>query len=62
MVCVIMDCSTLTGFPMIIMRILCSVANFLFCNPLILGLLIVAYIIYRIIKRKPIIPEIPKTF
>ena len=48
----IIDCSGLTGFPMVIMRVLCVVADFLFSNPLILGLLIVAYIIYRIIKKK----------
>jgi hypothetical protein len=50
--CVIMDCSGLVGFPMIILRIFCSAANFLFCVPLLLGFLIAALVVYRIFKKK----------
>jgi hypothetical protein len=50
--CVIMDCSGLRGFPMGIIGFLCSSANFLFCFPLILGVMIVAYVVYRKLKKK----------
>jgi hypothetical protein len=45
--CVIMDCSSLRGFPMVIIGFLCSMANFLFCFPLLLGVLIVLYVVYK---------------
>jgi hypothetical protein len=50
--CRIIDCKSLTGFPMIIIRVLCEVANFFFCVPLFLGLLIIGLAVYRIWKKK----------
>jgi len=50
--CQIMDCSYLTGFPMVIIRILCITANFFFCVPILLGIMIVLLALYRISRGK----------
>jgi hypothetical protein len=50
--CKVMDCSFLTGFPMIIIGFLCSAANFFFCFPVLLGILIVLFVVYKKLKKK----------
>jgi hypothetical protein len=50
--CTIIDTSQLRGFPMIIMAVLGRIANFILCNPLILGFLVAGLVIYRIFKKK----------
>jgi hypothetical protein len=52
MVCVIMDCSALpSGIPMVLFKILCAIANWFFCNPLILGILIILFVAYKLYKQ-----------
>jgi hypothetical protein len=50
--CIVMNCSGLTGFPMIIMGVLCGTANFLICQPLLLGLLIMAGVVWKLHKKQ----------
>jgi hypothetical protein len=51
--CQVISCSSISSsFPMIFMRLLCGIGNFLACNPLLLGLLIIAGYFYKLYKSK----------
>jgi hypothetical protein len=51
--CQVISCSGISSsFPMIFMRLLCGIGNFLACNPLLLGLLIIAGYFYKLYKSR----------